>query len=153
MDREFFHQAHSHLQPHRILRILGFVFIGITVAALFASLFGFLVMHLWNWLMPAIFGITTITYLQAFGITLLAKILFSGVQPPHPKSAGGLHKNHAHHFHEWACRGKRAADSHDSFSPEEMQHYREFWKEKGSVAFKEYMASVGAAKDRPEKEE
>lgn len=35
-----------------------------------------LVAFLWNWLMPAIFGLKTITYLQAVGITWLAQILF-----------------------------------------------------------------------------
>ncbi len=31
---------------------------------------------LWNWLMPAIFGITKVTFWQAWGINFLAGILF-----------------------------------------------------------------------------
>jgi len=31
---------------------------------------------LWNWLMPAIFGLTTITFWQAWGLSFLSSILF-----------------------------------------------------------------------------
>ncbi|MBI5077109.1 hypothetical protein HZB94_01890 [Candidatus Falkowbacteria bacterium] len=34
------------------------------------------VYFLWNWLMPALFNIKTITFLQAWGISFLASILF-----------------------------------------------------------------------------
>lgn len=36
------------------------------------------VMLLWNWCMPAVFELSTITFWQAFGITFLSKILFRG---------------------------------------------------------------------------
>ncbi len=41
-------------------------------------LFGFLVRELWNWLMPELFGLHTITFWQALGLFLLSKILFGG---------------------------------------------------------------------------
>lgn len=31
---------------------------------------------LWNWLMPELFGVKAITFLQAWGLNLLATILF-----------------------------------------------------------------------------
>jgi len=34
------------------------------------------VMLLWNWLMPAIFGLTKLTYWQAWGLLILSSILF-----------------------------------------------------------------------------
>ena len=34
------------------------------------------VMLLWNWLMPYIFGLPTVTMLQALGLTVLFKTLF-----------------------------------------------------------------------------
>lgn len=37
-----------------------------------------LVMTLWNWLMPDIFGVDSISYWQAGGLLLLSKLLFSG---------------------------------------------------------------------------
>jgi hypothetical protein len=48
--------------------------------------FGFVTMHLWNWLMPMIFGLTPITFWQALGLVLLSKILFGGF---HRHGGGG----------------------------------------------------------------
>ena len=55
-----------------------FIARGIGFGILFAGLFSLLVFLLWNWLMPAIFGLTTITFIQAFGLLILSKILFFG---------------------------------------------------------------------------
>jgi hypothetical protein len=35
-----------------------------------------LIMLLWNWLMPAIFGLTTISFWKACGLYILSTILF-----------------------------------------------------------------------------
>ena len=43
------------------------------------ALFGFVTMKLWNWLMPEIFGLKTITYWQAWGLMLLSWILFKNI--------------------------------------------------------------------------
>lgn len=43
---------------------------------LVAFLFGWFVMLLWNWLMPVIFGLTTIGYWQAWGLLMLGGFLF-----------------------------------------------------------------------------
>lgn len=40
--------------------------------------FGQAVLHLWNWLMPAIFGLHPITFWQAVGLLGLSWILFGG---------------------------------------------------------------------------
>lgn len=55
----------------RALRIAAFAIVAVAV-------FGFILMSLWNWLAPAVFGARTITYWQALGILILSKILFSG---------------------------------------------------------------------------
>jgi hypothetical protein len=47
------------------------------MAAAFAA-FGWLVMRLWNWLAPEVFGWHPITFWQALGLFLLSKILFGG---------------------------------------------------------------------------
>ena len=36
-----------------------------------------IVMLLWNWLVPGLFGLATIGYLKAFGLYLMSRILFS----------------------------------------------------------------------------
>ena len=45
---------------------------------LFVFLFGELVMHLWNWLLPALFGWHPIGFWQALGLLVLCRILFGG---------------------------------------------------------------------------
>ena len=40
------------------------------------------VFGLWNWLMPSIFGLKTITYWQALGLMALSWILFRGSRGP-----------------------------------------------------------------------
>jgi hypothetical protein len=43
------------------------------------ALFGGVVLFLWNWLFPAIFGLPEISYLQAVGLLALARVLFGGI--------------------------------------------------------------------------
>jgi hypothetical protein len=59
---------------------------GVTIALVFILLFGIFIKLLWNWLMPGIFGLKNITYLQAVGLFLLARLLFGRV---------GQRRNHA----------------------------------------------------------
>jgi hypothetical protein len=46
--------------------------------ALFVFVAGGLVMQLWNWLLPPLFGWPQITLLQGFGLLVLCRILFGG---------------------------------------------------------------------------
>jgi hypothetical protein len=55
----------------KVLKILVIVAVACTV-------FGFVTMRLWNWLMPDIFGLRAITFAQAIGLVVLGKILFGG---------------------------------------------------------------------------
>lgn len=55
--------------PRFVLKILLFVLIGIPLLSL-------ALMLLWNWLMPAVFGLRAITFWQALGIFVLSQILF-----------------------------------------------------------------------------
>jgi len=56
----------------KILVILGMI----ALAAGFTFLYGLVVMLLWNWLMPDIFGLARIDYWHAWGVVLLSHILF-----------------------------------------------------------------------------
>jgi hypothetical protein len=65
------------------------LFILIPIALFFAV--GGIVMLLWNWLIPIIFGLKAITYVQALGLFLLSRILFGSFgfgnkKPPFPNS-------------------------------------------------------------------
>jgi hypothetical protein len=62
------------MKRHWILRGLKFLLF----VALAATVFSFVVMELWNWLMPVIFSLHTISFWQALGLLVLSKILFGG---------------------------------------------------------------------------
>lgn len=64
--------------------------IGVLVVLGVAAL-GWVVMSLWNWLLPNLFfGVREIDYVQAMGVLLLSKILFGGFRG----HCGGHHKWH-----------------------------------------------------------
>jgi hypothetical protein len=46
--------------------------------ALMIFVFGGIVMLLWNWLLPPLFGVPELTLLQAFGLLVLCRMLFGG---------------------------------------------------------------------------
>lgn len=48
------------------------------VAVAFIGLAGFVVMELWNWLMPELFDLGFINFWQALGLIILSKIFFGG---------------------------------------------------------------------------
>ena len=48
------------------------------VVLVVAAALSFVVMHLWNWLMPALFALHPITFWQALGLLVLSKILLGG---------------------------------------------------------------------------
>ena len=65
-----------------------FIFIPLAVAA-FLSLISFVVMQLWNSLLPDILHTGTITFWQAMGIFVLCKILFGFGKGGRPGWGGG----------------------------------------------------------------
>lgn len=92
---------------------------------LFGAAMSYLVMTLWNWVLPAVFGLATITYWQAVGILLLSKLLFG--------FGGWGHKNHyASHWkqHGGAAWKEKMEEKLKSMSPEEREKLREEWKKR-----------------------
>jgi hypothetical protein len=67
------------MRGHRLARAAKFILFAI-VAAL---ALGFIVMRLWNWLMPPVFGLHVIGFWQALGLLLLGKLLFGGFRGGH----------------------------------------------------------------------
>ena len=91
------------IAPAAIVGILLFCFIG-----------GELVMRLWNWLLPPLFGWRQITFWQAFGLLALCRILFGG--------------------HGWRGSGgsnlrrrikERMAERWERMTPEERERFRQ----------------------------
>jgi hypothetical protein len=96
------------MRIQRVVQMLAFVLI---VGIIVVLGFGQAVFHLWNWLMPAAFGLHPITYWQALGLLGLSWLLFGG-----PRAwFGGHHGN-------WRYRmGARW----QAMTPEERERFRE----------------------------
>lgn len=54
------------------------IFLAVALIVVGMPIRAFLVKLLWNAIMPDIFGLTTLTYWQAFGVSLLSQVLFKG---------------------------------------------------------------------------
>ena len=62
------------MRGRKIARVLKFVVLALVAAALMS----FVVMRLWNWVMPPVFGLHEIGYWQALALLALTRILFGG---------------------------------------------------------------------------
>jgi hypothetical protein len=122
---EIRHMHSHHGLGFRGLRIVGLVIAGVIFAGAFALIFGWLVMILWNWIMPPIFHLGEIGYWQGFGILLLAKIIFGAV--------GGRTPGVRHGRPPW--RGAPWARDHWHEDNEWWRYAHDFWKEEGKEAF------------------
>ena len=54
------------------------IVVGPVILAIVVFVFGGIVMLLWNWLLPRLFGFPEITLLQGFGLLVLCRMLFGG---------------------------------------------------------------------------
>jgi len=104
-----------HVHKFRKIWILKFLLFG----ALLLAVFGFVVMGLWNWLTPAMFGLRTIGYWQAVGLLILSKILFGGF----------MGRPRLHRGDRW---GRWMADRWGAMTPEEREKFRQrMWQDFG----------------------
>jgi len=103
---------------------------GIGIMLVTCAVFGVVVMLLWNALMPQIFALPQISYLQAAGLLVLARVLFGGI--------GDDRRNHAvnrgagrdgHLFHH----GNKFREKWMNMSEEERKEFME--KEKDFFKF------------------
>jgi len=87
-------------------------FRGLTMLAFataFLAAFGYVVMTLWNAVLPAVAGVHAITFLQAVGLLVLSRILFGGLRG---RRHGG-----------WHWRGRMHA-RWQQMTPEEREQFR-----------------------------
>jgi hypothetical protein len=68
------------------------ILMGVLCIGAFLAL-GYVLMYLWNWLMPAIFGLIKISYCEAFGLFILARLLFGGFKGRWGGRCGGCCHN------------------------------------------------------------
>jgi hypothetical protein len=127
-----------------VLQIVGWAVLGVALAVLFALVFGVVVKLLWNWLMPPIFGLGEITYWQAFGLVILAKLLFGAF--------GHRHRDHSNHFERTFHRKKDDYRVEERGDPmvEGWKHYKQYWQEEGREAFDDYLRRRGEQEKKRE---
>ena len=101
------------------------VFFAIIAAIIFVLLFGYIVMWLWNWLMPDVLGLTSITYWQAVGILALSKILFGSFGNNRSGKKGRKFKNR--------CSPSSGEPIESDFT--KWKYYEKFWEEEGKDAY------------------
>ena len=85
--------------------------------ALFVAFGGWVVMSLWNWLLPGLFGWRMITFWQAMAMLVLCRILFGGV------SGRGWHRSR---YGRRISGGRWAAN----MTPEEREKFRQGIRER-----------------------
>ena len=94
------------MKKNRFLKVLKFaVFAPVGVAV-----GGFLVMSLWNVLMPGIFAVRAINFWQALGLLVLSRILFGGFRP-HGRGGRG-----------WR---RRMGERWEQMTPEEREKFKQ----------------------------
>jgi hypothetical protein len=102
-------------------KIVKIVVLFVIFAPLIVFVFGEIVLHLWNWLMPALFHLPTITYWQGLGLLVLSWLFFGGLRGSGPRSGYRRH---------WR---RRMQDHWEHMSPEEREKFRE-WLQSHSQA-------------------
>ncbi len=80
----------------------------ILLATAGAAAFSGLVMLLWNGILPSLFHVSIITFWQAAGLLLLARLLFGGFRGRRHRMMGGCHGGHRNWQHGGNCEPKMA---------------------------------------------
>lgn len=124
--------SNGNYRRYKILRYIGWGILGTIGVVGFAFLFGYFVMLLWNWLMPELFGLATITFWKAFGIIILARLVFGGFKHCHP----GPHPDRHHRYKNtrfWKEGGCGSGKMRD------WRYFDDYWNEEGEKSFNEYV--------------
>jgi hypothetical protein len=73
------------MKRYRLARTLKFILFALVAVTVLSAV----VMGLWNWLMPTLFGVRALTFWQALGVLAISRILFGRFGRP-----GGAHWRH-----------------------------------------------------------
>jgi len=144
-----------------VARIVGMTVLGLVGAVIIAFLFGYFVMLLWNWLMPPLLHAGTINYWQAFGIVILAKILFGGVGGGHHDRGARDWRKKARRWDRWESGPGHLGwkgpwcwedDGGDEWalkgSHRNWQYYRQYWRDEGKAAFEAWLDKRDKDRDK-----
>jgi hypothetical protein len=119
-------------------RWTGWAILGIIGFAAFMVLAGVVIMWLWNWIMPNLFKLPDITFWQAIGIAVLARLIFG-----HPHR-GWHHRRIGHWGHrrnhccEHSGQSEHSGNSCDC-NTSKWHYYDQYWTEEGEKSFQEFV--------------
>lgn len=105
------------------MKIFGIVVVIAICITAFAAAMTYVVMSLWNWLMPDLFSLTTITFWQALGLLVLSRILFGSFKFGKGRCCG----SHGHHSGGGWFKNKmrkRFEGKLENMTPEEREKFR-----------------------------
>jgi hypothetical protein len=140
------HNDDSRTTGGKVFHIVRHVFVGLMFAVAFAIVFALLVKLIWNSLMPTIFDLKQITFWQAFGIIILAKLLFGSFGSHRPDGW----KKDSRYISPWHRQsGQADTDTPPSRYHPDWKTYSQYWREEGKAAFEAYMHKA----DTEQKEE
>ena len=97
----------------RSKKLILFAPLAILAMLLFITIGGEIVLHLWNWLLPPLFGWREVTLWQALGILVLCRILFGGF---------GFHGSGRSNYR------RRMAERWERMTPDERERFRQGWR-------------------------
>ena len=122
------------------LKVIGIAALGV----IFFVVFGYVVMWLWNHVLSAVLDVPPVTFWQALGLFVLAKLFFgfgAGTQ-----GGGKPHGRHEKH------REPRAVGAADERAPHTDDLFKQYWRDEGKQAYEAYLAankgSTGESNDR-----
>lgn len=102
---------------NKIQKRIGIAILAPFAIALFIWIGGEIVMHLWNWLAPTLFGWRLITFWQAVGLLALCRILFG---------SHGFRNSHRSGMRRRI--GERMDERWEKMTPEEREKFRQSWR-------------------------
>jgi hypothetical protein len=98
------------------MRIPKWLFVAAPIGfAVFIGVGGWVVMSLWNWLAPTLFGLHAVTFWQALGLLLLCRILFGGFG----MGGGGGHRSGSR---------RKMGERWEQMTPEERERFKQSWR-------------------------
>lgn len=136
------------------MAFFGMMIFRLCFIVVFSLALAVVVMWLWNWLIPGLFGLGLIGYWQAFGLMILSRLILGTIGP-----GSGIHRPDSRRD-----RGDRF-ERHRSMCGDFGRHggvenamtwwhnYKRFWRDEGKAAFDTYMkAKEGETKGTTDKD-
>ena len=119
-------------------RIFTFVVGGTTLVVFVCALFGFFVQFLWNAVVAEVFGLPTISFWQAVGLFVLAKLFF-GMGGSRSRQSKRKRKRHHHSSSEDEEKSVTLpAEEETEFTADAS--FKKYWQEEGREAYEAFLS-------------